>query len=78
MMNYLSSENENESHLLNVIVSLQGQELKCDVNRNKSRNISEFKQIDAKINLQLSGKKIAILVVYLLNYYLRVKHKSLY
>lgn len=60
MMNYLSSENENESHLLNVIVSLQGQELKCDVNRNKSRNISEFKQIDAKINLQLSDNHNAL------------------
>ena len=55
-MSYLSSESENESHLLNVIVSLQAQELQCDVNRTKNKNISEFQQIDAKINEQLTGE----------------------
>ena len=54
-MSYLNSESENESHLLNVIVSLQAQELQCDVNRTKNKNISEFKQIDAKIDEQLTG-----------------------
>ena len=54
-MSFLTADSETESHLLNVIVSLQAQELQCDVNRTKNKNISEFKQIDAKINEQLSG-----------------------
>ncbi|XP_063688418.1 exocyst complex component 4-like isoform X2 [Bolinopsis microptera] len=59
-MSYLSSESENESHLLNVIVSLQAQELQCDVNRTKNKNISEFQQIDAKINEQLTDNHNAL------------------
>ncbi|KAL5262782.1 hypothetical protein ACHWQZ_G008246 [Mnemiopsis leidyi] len=59
-MSYLNSESENESHLLNVIVSLQAQELQCDVNRTKNKNISEFKQIDAKIDQQLTENHNAL------------------
>eukprot|EP00116_Pleurobrachia_bachei_P002486 sb/3462748/ len=50
----MNGEGERESHLLNVIISLHEQELKCDLNRNKKRNITEYNEIDGRLNAHIT------------------------